>query len=146
MIRFVGVKTYLLQALGKVGRVVHLYKDGDVKVQVGGGCWIFNPLAVTKVDQAHNVQDGKNTDVPFHALLLGSPSIHELYRWMILVFSLSVDWWSSLFCYFIAGFPLRNFSCLLALSSIFSTFGFSFGSTNTPDERNRTDFNRLFYV
>lgn len=46
-----------------MGRVVHLYKDGDVKVQVGGGCWIFNPLAVTKVDQTHNVEDGNATNL-----------------------------------------------------------------------------------
>ena len=43
---------------GKVGRVVHLYADGDVKVQVSGGCWIFNPLAVTKVTQTQSVEDG----------------------------------------------------------------------------------------
>ncbi len=52
------MKKYSLQALGKVGRVVHLYADGDVKVQVSGGCWIFNPLAVTKVTQTQSVEDG----------------------------------------------------------------------------------------
>jgi hypothetical protein len=25
---------------------------------VGGGCWIFNPLAVTKVNQTHSIEDG----------------------------------------------------------------------------------------
>lgn len=48
----------MMPALGKVGRVAHLYADGDVKVQVAGGCWIFNPLAVTKVNQAHMTEDG----------------------------------------------------------------------------------------
>ena len=44
--------------MGKVGRVVHLYTDGDVKVQVAGGSWIFNPLAVAKVSQTHCAEGG----------------------------------------------------------------------------------------
>ncbi|CAF1467538.1 unnamed protein product [Rotaria sp. Silwood1] len=48
----------MVPALGKIGRAVHLYADGDVKVQVGGGCWIFNPLAVTKVDSTQTTEDG----------------------------------------------------------------------------------------
>ena len=48
------------QALGKVGRVVHLYTDGDVKVQAVGGSWIFNPLAVTKVSQMQTSDDGND--------------------------------------------------------------------------------------
>ncbi|CAF0984861.1 unnamed protein product [Adineta steineri] len=48
----------MVPALGKVGRVIHLYADGDVKVQVSGGSWIFNPLAVTKVDQTHSTEGG----------------------------------------------------------------------------------------
>ena len=43
--------------MGKTGRVVHLYADGDVKVQVSGESWIFNPLAVTKVSQSHTTDD-----------------------------------------------------------------------------------------
>lgn len=37
---------------------MHLYADGDVKVQVGGGCWIFNPTAVTKVNATQLAEDG----------------------------------------------------------------------------------------
>ena len=48
------------KALGKVGRIVHLYADGDVKVQVTGGCWIFNPLAVTKVSQTLTAEDSND--------------------------------------------------------------------------------------
>jgi hypothetical protein len=44
--------------------VVHLYADGDVKVQVSGGCWIFNPLAVTKVTQTQSVEDGNEGKHP----------------------------------------------------------------------------------
>lgn len=57
-INIYSINSYSFQALGKVGRVVHLYADGDVKVQVGGGCWIFNPLAVTKVNATQIPEDG----------------------------------------------------------------------------------------
>lgn len=43
-----------------MGRVVHLYADGDVKVQVSGGSWIFNPLAVTKVSQSQTTDDAND--------------------------------------------------------------------------------------
>ncbi|UJR26642.1 hypothetical protein I4U23_007959 [Adineta vaga] len=48
----------MVPALGKVGRIIHLYADGDVKIQVAGGSWIFNPLAVTKVNQTHCTESG----------------------------------------------------------------------------------------
>lgn len=38
--------------LGKVGRVVQIYHDNDLKVDVCGTSWTYNPLAVTKVTGA----------------------------------------------------------------------------------------------
>ena len=36
-----------------------MYADGDVKVQVNSGCWIFNPFAVTQVSSTHTIEDGQ---------------------------------------------------------------------------------------
>ena len=38
------------QTLGKVGRIVDIYPDGDVKIDVGGVSWTYNPAIVTRVD------------------------------------------------------------------------------------------------
>ncbi len=42
----------LLQTLGKVGRVQQIYSDSDLKVEVCGTSWTYNPAAVTKVAPA----------------------------------------------------------------------------------------------
>ena len=57
------------QTLGKVGRVVEVYHDGDLKIEVKGGTWTFNPLTVRKVDS-----DG----VPLTPSTSGEPSLHHL--------------------------------------------------------------------
>ena len=38
------------QTLGKVGRVVEIYPDGDVRIDVGGVSWTYNPGLVSRVD------------------------------------------------------------------------------------------------
>ena len=38
------------QTLGKVGRVVEIYPDGDVKIDVGGVSWTYNPAILSRVD------------------------------------------------------------------------------------------------
>lgn len=40
---------FLLQTLGKVGRVQQIYSDSDLKVEVCGTSWTYNPAAVTKI-------------------------------------------------------------------------------------------------
>jgi E3 ubiquitin-protein ligase mind-bomb len=35
--------------LGKIGRVLQVYPDNDLKVEVCGTSWTYNPLALTKV-------------------------------------------------------------------------------------------------
>lgn len=40
------------QTLGKVGRVQQIYSDSDLKVEVCGTSWTYNPAAVTKVAPA----------------------------------------------------------------------------------------------
>ncbi len=34
--------------MGKIGRIVHIYPDNDLKVEVCGTTWTYSPLAVTK--------------------------------------------------------------------------------------------------
>uniref|UniRef100_H2YAN7 RING-type E3 ubiquitin transferase n=1 Tax=Ciona savignyi TaxID=51511 RepID=H2YAN7_CIOSA len=41
----------MLTALGKIGRVQQVYPDSDIKVDVSGTSWIFNPVLLIKVDQ-----------------------------------------------------------------------------------------------
>ncbi len=38
-----------MQTLGKIGRVQQIYHDNDLKVEVCGTSWTYNPTAVTKV-------------------------------------------------------------------------------------------------
>lgn len=42
----------LMQTLGKVGRVQQIYSDSDLKVEVCGTSWTYNPAAVSKVASA----------------------------------------------------------------------------------------------
>uniref|UniRef100_A0A4W3I2S1 RING-type E3 ubiquitin transferase n=1 Tax=Callorhinchus milii TaxID=7868 RepID=A0A4W3I2S1_CALMI len=42
----------MLPTLGKVGRVQQIYSDSDLKVEVCGTSWTYNPAAVTKVASA----------------------------------------------------------------------------------------------
>ncbi|XP_064626233.1 E3 ubiquitin-protein ligase MIB1-like [Lineus longissimus] len=42
----------MLPTLGKIGRVQQIYHDGDLKVEVCGTSWTYNPLAVVKVASA----------------------------------------------------------------------------------------------
>ena len=39
------------QTLGKVGQVQQIYHDNDLKVEVCGTCWTYNPLCVVKISQ-----------------------------------------------------------------------------------------------
>ncbi|UYV76922.1 MIB1 [Cordylochernes scorpioides] len=41
--------TMLLLTLGKIGRVQQIYHDNDLKVEVCGTSWTYNPASVTKV-------------------------------------------------------------------------------------------------
>ena len=38
------------QTLGKVGRIAEIYPDGDVRIDVGGVSWTYNPAVVSRVD------------------------------------------------------------------------------------------------
>ena len=38
-----------MQTLGKIGRIQQVYHDNDLKVEVCGTSWTYNPSAVTKV-------------------------------------------------------------------------------------------------
>lgn len=56
----------LSQALGKTGKVIKIYSDGDLRValDIHGHTWTFNPLSVVPVSSGTNamaaVQDNAN--------------------------------------------------------------------------------------
>lgn len=54
-----------LQALGKTGKVIKIYSDGDLRVALDGHTWTFNALSVVLVPAgtnviAHNVNRNKD--------------------------------------------------------------------------------------
>ena len=49
----------MLQALGKVGKVLKVYADGDLRVSFGSQVWTFNSAACRAVP--HHEQDENNT-------------------------------------------------------------------------------------
>lgn len=54
----------LFQALGKTGKVIKIYSDGDLRVALDGHTWTFNPLSVVPVSSGTNapVADNGNRD------------------------------------------------------------------------------------
>lgn len=52
MIEFNNPFFFFLKTLGKVGRVQQIYSDSDLKVEVCGTSWTYNPAAVSKVASA----------------------------------------------------------------------------------------------
>ncbi|RXN37375.1 E3 ubiquitin- ligase mib1 isoform X1 [Labeo rohita] len=60
----------MLPTLGKVGRVQQIYSDSDLKVEVCGTSWTYNPAAVTKVAPA-----GSAVTNASGAVLTESPSV-----------------------------------------------------------------------
>lgn len=73
-------------ALGKVGKVVKIYSDGDLRVSIAGQTWTLNPLSVQLVPQNSVDQDNTNTELsredrdnPLTSLLstLKDPSTQE---------------------------------------------------------------------
>lgn len=60
-----------IQALGEEGRVLNIDADGDVKVNVGGAFWTFNPEALSLVEQGtgsegifeQDIRAGTNSNV-----------------------------------------------------------------------------------
>lgn len=54
----------VLQALGKTGKVIKIYSDGDLRValDIHGHTWTFNPLSVVPVSSGTNAaaQDNAN--------------------------------------------------------------------------------------
>lgn len=52
---YMHTNLYLSQALGKTGKVIKIYPDGDLRVALDGPTWTFNPLSVVPVSSATNV-------------------------------------------------------------------------------------------
>ncbi|CAD5112184.1 DgyrCDS1418 [Dimorphilus gyrociliatus] len=59
----------MLPTLGKIGRVQQIYHDNDLKVEVCGTSWTYNPLAVTKVASADGATVGHTAGERLGALL-----------------------------------------------------------------------------
>ena len=51
--------TCFTQALGKQGKILDVYRDGDVRVMVGTKLWRFNPAALATVCRGETSQSGK---------------------------------------------------------------------------------------
>lgn len=58
-----------LQTLGKVGRVQQIYSDSDLKVEVCGTSWTYNPAAVTKIAPSGSAVSNASGGVYEHELL-----------------------------------------------------------------------------
>lgn len=48
----------VLKTLAKIGRVQQIYHDGDLKVEVCGTCWTYNPLCLSKMASDGSVPGG----------------------------------------------------------------------------------------
>ncbi|KAI1284962.1 E3 ubiquitin-protein ligase MIB1 [Halotydeus destructor] len=48
--------------LGKIGRVLQIYHDNDLKVDVFGTAWVFNPAAVAKVSMSDCLRAGSKEE------------------------------------------------------------------------------------
>lgn len=59
----------MMPTLGKIGRIQQIYQDNDLKVEVCGTSWTYNPLAVTKVILPENATVGNNSGVSVSVLL-----------------------------------------------------------------------------
>lgn len=55
--------------LGKIGRVLQIYHDNDLKVEVCGTSWTYNPIAVTKVASSDGTVPGNSSGERLSALL-----------------------------------------------------------------------------
>lgn len=53
------------QTLGKIGRVQQIYHDNDLKVEVCGTSWTYNPVAVTKVASGDGTGPGTSSGGSF---------------------------------------------------------------------------------
>ncbi|XP_039257822.2 E3 ubiquitin-protein ligase MIB1-like [Styela clava] len=40
----------MIPTLGKIGRIQQIYHDGDIKIEVAGSSWTYNPILLSKVD------------------------------------------------------------------------------------------------
>lgn len=47
--------------MGKIGRVLQIYHDGDLKVEVCSTSWTYNPQAVTKVASSDGSVPGNSS-------------------------------------------------------------------------------------
>ncbi|XP_064605463.1 E3 ubiquitin-protein ligase MIB1-like [Liolophura sinensis] len=59
----------MMPTLGKIGRVQQIYHDSDLKVEVCGTCWTYNPTAVTKVASSDGAAIGNSSGERLSALL-----------------------------------------------------------------------------
>ena len=55
--------------MGKIGRVLQIYHDGDLKVEVCSTSWTYNPQAVTKVASSDGSVPGNSSGGVFKICL-----------------------------------------------------------------------------
>lgn len=49
----------MMETLGRVGRIAEIYHDNDLKVEVCGNSWTYNPLAVVKISSTGGFNHGE---------------------------------------------------------------------------------------
>lgn len=59
----------MISTLGKIGYVQQIYHDNDLKIEVCGTTWTYNPLAVTKVENKDGVGGASTSGDSLSALL-----------------------------------------------------------------------------
>ncbi|XP_052273391.1 E3 ubiquitin-protein ligase MIB1-like [Dreissena polymorpha] len=59
----------MVPTLGKIGRIQQVYHDNDLKVEVCGTSWTYNPSAVTKVASSDGAASGNSSGERLSALL-----------------------------------------------------------------------------
>ncbi len=52
----------MLPTLGKIGRIVQIYPDNDLKVEICGTSWTYSPLALTKLKQNIRKEEEKTNE------------------------------------------------------------------------------------
>lgn len=62
-LHYQGITSLYLQALGKVGKVLKVYADSDLRVSIGDNEWTFNPACCISVSVEQQQEDINNTMV-----------------------------------------------------------------------------------
>jgi hypothetical protein len=72
------------QALGKIGLIKQIYPDNDLKIEVCGTTWTFNPLAVKKLP----INECENLLIPLNKMSI--TDLNEGFNVVLIVLILTM--------------------------------------------------------